>query len=122
MAPARGGALRPSKVFPFEIARWSSGYPSGGPIEAGKAGNVCPIVNIARRLVEPASLVPGPSFGTSNLAESRFHRSRRIVETNREKVAAPASLSADWGRFLELTGTTTMDVAVRPKPPTTRRR
>ena len=38
MAPAQGSAPRPYKVFPFQIARRSSGYPSGAPIEAGKAG------------------------------------------------------------------------------------
>jgi len=38
MAPARGRAPRPSKYSHFQIARRSSGYPSGAPIQAGKSG------------------------------------------------------------------------------------
>jgi hypothetical protein len=56
-------------------------------------------VNITRTIVEPGSPVPGPSLGTCSLAESRIHRSRRIVEPSREKVAAPASPSP-LGLFL----------------------
>ena len=36
MAPARGSAPRPIKVFPFQIAGRSSGYPSGIPNISGK--------------------------------------------------------------------------------------
>jgi len=36
MAPARCSAPRPIKVFPFQIARRSSGYPSGIPNRSGK--------------------------------------------------------------------------------------
>jgi hypothetical protein len=97
MAPARGSAPRPSKVFSFQIARRSSGYPSGVPIEAGKGGNVCPIVNRTLTIVEPASPASGPFLGTCSVAESRIHRSRGIVETNREKVAAPAISSQSSG-------------------------
>jgi hypothetical protein len=96
MAPARSRAPRPSKVFPFQIARRSSGYPSGVPIEAGKGGNVCPIVNRMRTIVEPASPASGPFLGTCSVAESRIHRSGS-VETNREKVAAPATSSQSAG-------------------------
>ena len=62
MAPARGSAPRPSKVFPFQIARRSSWYPSDAPIEAGKDGNVCPIVNRTRTIVEAVTPRPGRSW------------------------------------------------------------
>jgi hypothetical protein len=96
MAPARGSAPRPSKVFPFQIARRSSGYPSGVPIEAGKRGNVCSVLNRTWKNIELPARV-GALLGTCVVAESRIHRSRGIVETNREKVAAPAISSQSTG-------------------------
>jgi hypothetical protein len=96
MAPARGSAPRPSKVFPFQIARRSSGYPSGVPIEAGKRGNVCSVLNRTWKNIELPARV-GALLGTCVVAESRIHRSRGSVETNREKVAAPAISSQSTG-------------------------
>ena len=70
-APARSRAPRPCKVFPFQIARRSSGYPSA-PIEAGKCGNVGPIVNRTRKILGlPALRRSGPSRNLS-LAEVDF--------------------------------------------------
>src|ERR1044071_9818253 len=36
-----------------------SGYPPSVPIEAGKGGNVCPILNTTRKIVEPPPPPPG---------------------------------------------------------------
>jgi hypothetical protein len=92
MAPARGSAPRP-----FQIARRSSGYPSGVPIEAGKRGNVCSVLNRTCKNIELPALL-----GTCSVAESRIHRSRGIMETNREKVAAPAISSQSTGAVSKL--------------------
>jgi len=46
-----GTSAEAIKVFILETARWSSGYPSGAVIEAGKSGNVGPIVNRTRKFV-----------------------------------------------------------------------
>ena len=46
MASARGRA-EAIGVFPFQLARQGSGYPSSGLIEPGKSGKVCTIVDKA---------------------------------------------------------------------------
>jgi hypothetical protein len=99
MAPARGRAPRPSKVFQFQIARRSSGYPSGAPIEAGKGGKGLSNSEQNAENVELPARAGAALRNVAALLRVESIAPGEIVETSREKVAAPAISSQSTGPF-----------------------